>query len=829
MKTRKSSATSPPLSFNVSDLSAKAKGRSETLECHNLRHPDSDSSSLVAVAMPRRMFPTDFPGYRLIAGGEFTQPDGKSVVIACNGDKLLMLIDGLPSYFIGFEGPYEAAMVVGESLYLLRGETKSPLCFDFIDGLWVLQDLSELPAPVAIERSDETVISADLPDVVLSGAYDSRSSNLLPSDVRKLGDALRQAYVSVCDRAAARGCFVQPVLARYRLVGSGGNSLYLSPPVLLAPDAGLQLVSASFTLSGNGFSLATGSSVSARCFRVRLRQLAPLGKSWARLVNRIELLVSPELHPLDTDAQAVCTFGRFTTSDASLSVNLPGVGDRADYCASLMRSKVFALLARIDTSLKPLATALYEISGDGSISRLADDSLFSNDCRNTSASLKALRAALSAPLPSVSAESVALSGLSLPHSPCAGLGAAGGDVIAFGQLSSRPFPGWLPQEFVISDPHSADGSFVTSACRVVFSDGGTRVRRAYLPAALGSLSPLLCYPRADAVAIELYHGSHFARFPLTPDPSGRFAVFLNDDLLPFDLSVTDYPLSIPDDSPLISRYPGLIALASASDPLKPIAVTAGSRSGLAAIVASPGSAGSLDSATARFYLCGSGGIDSLTVNSTRNRLNIRRIDPRPVKNAAGVCIAGQTVIALAGDELVRVNSHNTSTLAHVSEALSVAWDSARNEIICCHTDHASVFNASGQLCYTRSLPPLDSFINVNARLIATSSDGVFYDLLSSSDNEEVECIFTSRLPFDAGRQISVRLIDIPLRGKMNSAVAEIHADEGDFGLARKLSSFTFSGLMRHIPPLKVIVPHAHALSLTLRIRTLPSHIRLIDN
>ena len=97
------------------------------------------------------------------------------------------------------------------------------------------------------------------------------------------------------------------------------------------------------------------------------------------------------------------------------------------------------------------------------------------------------------------------------------------------------FKGWLPCGFVIAAP--APGTdFPQSApmaVKIGFADGSSSVRSAAISSfPPGPMSPLLVYPSADAVSMELFYERCSLRVDLRPDPSGRFAYWLADDGLP---------------------------------------------------------------------------------------------------------------------------------------------------------------------------------------------------------------------------------------------------------------------------------------------------------
>lgn len=810
--------------------------------CHNLR-PSSEGFS--PVSPPAPLSSVDFPGAKLIPGGIYRHPDGRTVVFAYIPDCLLIIDDEEVAYLRGIEGPCEAMVAVGGKIYLMRGEGRDALVLTTDGRNWHFRPAREFPAPFAIVRHDEGSISAELPPVVLDGAYSSRSLAMLPSDARRLGALMTDAYFSICDRAAARRTFIQPVIARYRLIGHDGRAIYLSAPVLIVPDSGVQLTSAAFTLGGSDFSVTGTTNMQAVSFSVGLQPLMPLGDSWNETVARVELLLSPQLHPLDENLEAVCTFGHFTSAEGSVSVTLPGAGSRGDSMMSdVMRPKVVGLLARLDTALIPVASAAFAPSSSTSVSLPGADRPFHDDFPDCKSSLKALRKILASPLPSQTAEAIALSTLSLPHTFSAAHAAAGADIVAYASLSANRFAGWLAPEFSVADSHLASSEIVESACRVIFADGSSRVRRMPMPkSSLGPLSPLVCYPSADAQAIEFYHGTRFVRLALSSDPSGRFAFCLSPDLKPFDLPEGSQSSAIPSEDARPLSYPWLVAVAEADDPLCLTAAVTSAKSNIMSLVTSAGSSGTLDSGTARFYLFGRGGVDSLTVSSSRSRVSLRHLDSRPLKAAAAVTPVASGVAAVVGDELVKLSGQRLTTLCHIPDVCAIGWDSKRDEIVCCHSldapspsraasllsgrecetfyPDATVVSVDAKYCYTRSMPEISSAMSVAGLFVGFTQSGRLLDLLSE-DDMVADCIYSCRIALDFA-DASQMSVEIPLRGNISDGVAEFHADCGAFpSTALLLASFLIDGNLPHLPPLSVFMPHTHALTLTLRFSASPS-------
>ena len=818
--------------------------------CHNLRQ-SSSGRGLVPVGQPGPMTPGDFPRAKLLPGGEYVHPDGHITLFLRDVCRLLCIENGHSSYLEDFGDDPEAIVTVGDTMLVMMGEGKIPMELYHDGKKWNWRRQPEAPDPISIVRKDEGVISAEIDSRSLSGVYSSRSSSLTSRDARELSDAMVDAYCSIGDRATSGRVFFQPVIARYRLRGHDGRILFSSAPVIIAPSDGPQLTSVTFTLSGSNFSLTSAATLSARTFSLGLRCEGELSERWCQAVGSVELLVSPQLHPLEESRGATHFFGRFSATTGSVTMMLPGVGAGGGTSVGIgLRPQVAVILGRLDSVLEPIGATRYDAL-DSEWSGF--DHPFYSGHRDLMSDIKAMRSALSLPLPNRDDDVAVVSRMSMPHILNASVAASGGDLVALASLTAVRFGGWLPVELMTVDTRSAQAGEVSTACKVIFSDGSSRVRSMSLVnPGLGGLSPLMSYPSPDAVAVELHQDGRFMRFDLVPDPSGCMSYWLSDELKPVDFSAAEESHSSPRESPLPMRFPGLVAVARASLPLSPLAVTQNSAGDSVAIEVAPGVSGGWDGGAGRFYLFGRGGIQALTVNSGRKRISLRHLDGRPVESREAVCPTSEGVAAIAGGDLVSVSGQKVRTLRPYVEATALGWNPRHEEIICCYNaDYpcpenftlpprlgmnpeplfpaALVLSLDGRLIGSRSLPEMTSWRSTATGFRACGADGVVYDMLDETDGA-VDAVFFSRKELGtrfSDRRAARRLVSLPLIGEVDDATVDIHADSGGGpAMSDPMASYRLSGLIRHLPPFQILFPHAHAISLTLRFTARPSAVRL---
>ncbi len=823
------------LVFPLASLSHK-----DVALCHNLR-PAGDSLEPVGPPMPFGI--PAIPGARLLPGGAqrvdernyiFLEQEGNLICSSRYKTQTLVPDSGTPC----------AILRQGDDIFVMMGEGEAPMRLILEKEMWSWTGVAELPAPLCVILMPADVVSARVEGVKLRGEYSSRSTGLLPVDIEAVSKAVAKAYCAIGDSVAARHCYFQPVMVRYRLRGHDDSILYVSPPEIVAPDCGRQFTSCTLTLGGEGFSQTEAASVSVRSFNLRLGSLVMLRSGWHKAVKCAELLVSPQLHTLDEDFRSECRFGSFTAVSGQLEVTVPGTVADDDEALS---SRVEALLARVDEALEPAATATY----NSSLQRWEPvaDIVAGAPFRNTRGEIAALRALLRRPVEVPSGSDAAIAALSMPHCLSAGIVGVGGDCVALGSLSARRFGGWLPGEFAIGADTGPAASAIPMACKVTFADGSSSVRSGVADRfSVPTLSPLLLYPSADAVKLELYCADSSLSVDLAPDPSGRFAYSFAPGGRPRAMTRDKPAFILPTASPAPRRFPGMVAVSRASDPLTPTAVTRVTESRMTTLCAAPTSSGGWDAGSARFYLFGQGGIHALTVNSARRVLTARVLDSRPVEGADAVCPIGSGGIAVAaGEDILRLSGQRVSVISSFVGCHRLGWNPAKDELLCFHSPdrpcpaNLSIISGSQTLplnpevtvirpadgaIFTRSAPTVTSVCSDSRSLLVTDSAGHVYDLAAEQPDAQAEVHYRSRIP--AGRHGPARrLLPLPLAGTVGEGRAELRAYNG-CGEERSdcIASFGLEGDFVHLPPSPVLTPHRHGFILSLGLKVCQRNFRL---
>lgn len=833
--------------------------------CHNLR-PSGRGDGLEAVGKPVPLrLKTLLRDARLLPGGRIIGPDGREYLFLEYGGVLLCYdgenLTALP------EAPGCPCGIIrsGDRYLVLMGDEEAMMwLFVNDDGEWTWRSAAAMPEPLAIVRKDEGRLSAKIDGCTLRGSYSSRSSRLTEADEGTVANLLRDAYCSIGYAANARMLFFQPVIVRYCLFDRQRRVLYTSAPVMVSSSVGQQLLSVDLSLSGNGFSTVGEQTVSVEAFSVMLKPCAPLGEEWHDVVGDVCIMATPQLHPYDGGGYAPYRFGDFTATEGTLRAHIPGVNDavatQGGY-GSRLRSLVEDVLAGLDVCVRSIGTARFNpVKGVWN----GIEYPFYSPILVTEREIELLDELIDESreaLASIASRGRVADTLSASHWLCAGAGDEDGDCIAYTDVAAKRFKGWLPCEFAVetaeSDPDVPDTAAVAS--KVTFADGSSCVRSGIVRGfSIGAVSPLLTYPSADAVKLELFYDNRYLSVPLRPDPSGRFAYWLSETGAPVKMQPDMPAFILPTESPRSLPFPGMVAVASASDPLRVVAVADTSEGKPVALRAAPSSAGGWDAGSARFYLFGSGGTHALTVNSARTRLTVRRIDSRPVGSGDAVCELGESSIALlAGEDLVKISGQKVTTLRPFTGARSLGWNARRGELTCFHSpDHpcpenfsliegnvvtplfpdAVVTDSQGRLLYSRSVPQPRSLLSVAGEVVGIDADGQLYDFCRESDEESVDVYYRASIAAKSGTttaklsggSIGCRNsafaagrydFELPLFGNVETGRIEIRGDNGAGTLRSDLlTGIELRGEISHLPPLRVLSPHRHNFILNLHLR-----------
>lgn len=570
--------------------------------------------------------------------------------------------------------------------------------------------------PIILSATDSSPVTADIAERSLSRSY--TSGRLGTADSRDVIADITAAYLHIAAESSAAGLFVQPVLARYKLRDREGHLLYTSGPVLLCHTSGAQCCDKVGIYSDDRKTLKSY-SITAQSWKLSAT-FGAVTPGVAAEVATAEIWLTPQFHPCEPGGAGTVSVSRGATAgNPYLQVRVPGLqnglgGNWKDRAAGLIRQAI----ARIDDIEERVAVITEPfVSTERTI-----DITVSPDPDVASVSRR-LSAALKAPVRRFTIENVLLSS---PHSFSASVAATDAAAVAWGNITIRRFTGYAAQTVMARKGTAAWRIFT----KVRFSDGTSLARTdsgSY--GAPDLFSPVITYPSPDAVEIDLQitvGGTvTTARFPLTPDESGRCAVYIAPAVKPFtpknevisDISFTNPPQD---------HLPDIVAIADASDPLSIISSGRPGGGEIRSLEAFRIASQSWEFGRSRFVAGTTKGLCSVGVSANRRSLSLRNIFNGEVSLRNSLAAAGTSVFALAGNPASLVEIPATGSARVYSgpdNYKAVTFNTQRNEL--------TVFRADGSarvFCldenggsYTRSGEPV---LTATGNYIVTDT-GVF--------------------------------------------------------------------------------------------------------
>lgn len=735
--------------------------------------------------------------------------------------------------------------------------------FDTATGRYVRTDYTVKRVPLSFAAEPMEVFSATAASVRLSDSYSERDSTLSEADARIVGKQMAQLYTDIADRAAAARLFIQPVMASYRLKDRAGRTLYQSAPVIAGLPEGVQATASSTARIATGGSSATGLTLSARGFRLKLVKSDEWETGLDAMTAEVEVVVSPQLHPLEASAACETRLVRAATNTLGLTAWLPGAPRDAHPAEAGSRLHRAVGLMLTERGTLAMAEA-------GRCRPDAVEELHPFDTQRNTYALQAKRlttvltaaerhiAALAAS-PSKATAARRLGKLTAPHAFGAVAGDSSGETVVWGGLRRIRFDGYSPVELA-TETKAETGAPTYEA--TVETPGGESVRIASpTERSLTAFSPLLVYPDGDATALTLSAGGTWRRFALTPTADGLSSYWLDPDLKAVETATFGTSEPMPGASGSTSGDDeeedlSLVGLAEASDPTRLVAVTPTSAGEVTAVAAAPRASGGLEFGRNIFYVFGWGGIDMVRVSATRSTLTAMRLDPRGVGESRRVAVSATAVSALAGDDLITFStSHKPLTVARHAGADALGYEESRGEYWCLSDSEeesaaaaatadkpviggggADLGDISDPLLKPEPQPPLrviesdggsyyrddltvESMLTCGGGLIVADREGRLLDASRETwggDSKEVEYETIRKLAGPCRPRI-VRL-DTGLTGREVEATVKVTPLPSATATPdpRNAMSVKTEGDLRHPYCVALAAPHAHALRIEIK-------------
>ena len=784
--------------------------------CTNLR-PDTHGG-LAAVGIPATL--VSLPGATPVDGGCYTLSDGSKLTIVMHNGALKSLApDGSVSIIanaVALTDTPTCILPVDRGIIVMFASTK-PCRYNCTEGKsvnqpvsWTRTDLFPDLAPLMFSRSDMARISVEIPEFSLGSSYETDTRTLTDEDSAKVDNVMRDAYIRLSDNALSRGLFIQPVMARYRLIGTNGAVIYTSAPVLIAPDEGVQSISAEFTFSGTGFRRMEYARLRAQAFFPYTVRTRPDDLLWNKLVREVELELTPQLHPYSETLPGTHTRVSSTSKELVMRATLPGVRSEGEVGApgTRMATLITAILDNQDMAFYPDMNL--HNSTEGELAMLE----------------RILKVAgkRSEPAPELEVK------ISAPNSFTAKTVSDSGNVIVWGGIKAIPFKGYSLLEMTVK-ASDTDNSLPT-AVKVDMSDG-TSVVRSVTSGTRRPLafSPLIVYPSPDAVSVTLLSDERALTLPLTPSPCRRFAYYLNPALKPVEFNEFRDTFVEPSAVTPMCEYPGAVVVTKSDAPLVPVAVTEGVGTAIHTLHPATQRANSVTAATISFYMFAPDGIHTLALSDGCRTIKLAQLNPEGVASPRCVTPIPGGVAVLAGDRVIAytgTGAHSVTLLTRCDVAM-LGYCSSFGELWCIPSASApvTVVSTDGKVRYTREGIDVSGVYSDGAIMRVFTADGDILDPCRENDGPVTVCHKSSvrhNLKQNTEATLRIGLFGEDVNGSVTVRVSDGAPERESAVIA---SERIISGNLDHTTVLKMRVGESSRAHLGLNVTTSrPSTLRL---
>jgi hypothetical protein len=564
--------------------------------------------------------------------------------------------------------------------------------------------------------------------------------------VSAITTAITSAYRDVVESARVAGAFVQPVVARCRLLDADGEVLHVTAPVVVMLPSGAQLADAWTFGSADGGTTIKSKTVTAQAYRLQVTVGDAIPAAWSKIVQTLELQVTPQFHPVDFAGTAEVSFGRDASSDSYVRVTIPGVErglSATRYIASAINVK--RAIERFDK----IATTVAYISNPyasatNTVVQYANPIDVADEADNMATALAA-----AAPAHVTNA----LARVLTPHSFVADAVAGSADAVVWANITPQRFGGYAPGVYA--------STFASKQCTgyvaITFASGErvvTEFTGALTPL---TLSPLIVYPSAEAVELTLQitvdGTTSMLSVKLTADATGRYAYYVSPTLLPITLTTaakSQTPSPIKSDLSM----PGYAAVANVSA-VPQITAVCNVATNIIAITAARSGSSAWEYRRARFYAFAGDGIKLVTTNADRSECAVNLLDCRSVTNRFCVADGGNVVYALCADQLLQIAANSVKCVARDCVGDRLAWIAADNELLVANTDDSEAVHYCldyDMSTFTSTLVPRGPWLAFAGKAYALTETGLV-DLANRFVAEQTDVRWRAQYVVNRGRRL----------------------------------------------------------------------------
>lgn len=690
----------------------------------NLR-PTADTASLIPVGMPH-----------ILTGGDYTplvsfcHDDTHRTLFLYSADMLYTLDTDTPLFLCRLPSAPLCAVTTPVGIIVMTSQGAYRIDYDTENNTWIALGLTPQFPAFSFTVTDTAAFSARIDARLLTQHYGTHSSQLSSADLHNFSADLISAYDSACAQASHAGYFLQPVIARYRLVDRDGNTLFASTPVIVALPDGLQAVNAD-TLAIDSYTAIESHALTLTGFRIGITVPPVADTAWNDIVTAMEIELSPMIDPIDRTTLVSHRLENLTATGCTLRYFMPGVATSMSVDADKFSAMVVDYLQRWGE----IASVKARISSPMSLN--AGETI-AIDCNADS------------PIPDMPVNSPMQQAFTAFPRFVAETALNSGDMVAWADISSsRQSPCSLDMLALQRTP----GAWRAYA-RVDCDDGDILVCHtdgtALSPA---DLSPLIIYPDASASSVTLTLSAdgvvNTATFPLSPAPSGQFACYIAPMLAPVRLTDEAEAYIIPAHKASSRRQPGMMAVAQYSRPLSLTASVTVSQAPIVAVTPAVRSTSSWDFARKHLYAFTASGTYAVAVNALRTSMSAHVIDSRPVLSSQAIASTPDGVIVATASALIRVYASRAVDLISGVNFDKVAFSPRFNELWLTDKQNRLVilsFSRNGGFYWRDFASP--RFMTTLGDYLFVVADGTLYNASVEDTSQEIYVSFDRRLAVD---------------------------------------------------------------------------------
>lgn len=805
------------MSVSASHYDVKPVGTA--VDCLNMRrNADASGIALVPVGTPKVVTTGEyipFFSYKHVDGSETLFMTASNLLCVKTSDAPLVQLALLPSDPL-------TAVAVGDKVCIMTQSGPIWTKCKKDKKSWIYMGyMPEFPV-IRLCAKETRQFSASTVSRYLTGNYTHWLGHLNDVDTGILSDDLKELYTTLSSKAMQSGYYLQPVVAKYQLFDDMGVMLYESAPVLLSPPSGFQAIdaiTASVGVEGGCYCNFEGFSATAVGFRIGIDAPELLTSPWRDVVSKVKILISPQLHPIDYSAQASHRFENATATSGVLRTYFPGMASEMVTDTPRREKLVKSMIAHFSSHEKTLAVINRPFSG-GIAESITFDMLDYGDVEKDSRELSKMVVNSQLLSTAVDYRQMMMRAITSPHSFSATTAINSGDVITWGGITSIRYDGYPITMFTAETTNGAWRANI----KVTFAGGEETVvwKGEGNDNAPLSLLPVLSYPHPDAsqMTVTVCYSDGVVRsrtFNLMP--MGDRAIFIDTSFTPILLTDEQEAYVVPAVKIKRDYHSGTMLTSLTSSPMHITSVLQATQGQIVAITSAVRSSSAWDFARTHLYAFSTAGIYAVAINSSRNVTAAHMLDHRGVLSATAVVATDDSVVAIAGGDLVSVSGSRANTLISASGFEAVGWNMPYRELWC-EGNGGVVKVLSSEGAYRRDIKVDNMFTSLGGHLYLLSG-GNLLDASVEESCEETEIYWGTRILSDEEvaplamsrlRLMRPQLISWQLFSSSSDLRLSLR---GDMGVGRESSypivKMQVRGSLNAPIPARVIAPARHAL------------------